>query len=330
MLPLDLCLWRQSITLASHFGGWKRRDASSQFPVSRGSMNLLLRRVLSRVASSFLLIVISTISVAAQSNTTEISSTPSSVSFANTYVGKASGNRVLTINNLTSSGQIIIETVGFDCAGYGIASGVAPFTLGQTQKITHYSIFFQPSAAQSYNCNFIITLNDGSYLDVPLSGTGLTANASATVSPSTLTFSNQTVGSTSGAQTVTITNTGTSSLSLQAITLSPPDFITNAITLPYTIDAGASLPVSVYYTPSQAISETGAIDFSYDKIPDNGSALNGNGVAAKSLVDFNLANVASGHAECGLSSHPGDQRGHRTLHVDVGGRFELAFGIDSF
>ena len=247
-------------------------------------MNLPLRRALSRVASSLLLIAVSTISVVAQSNTGEISSTPSSLSFANTYVGKAAGSRVLTINNLTTSGQIIIETVGFDCAGYGIASGIAPFTLGQTQKITHYSIFFQPTAAQSYNCNFIITLNDGSHLDVPLSGTGLTANANATVSPSTLTFSNQGVGSTSGAQTVTITNTGTSSLSLEAITLSPPDFTTNAITLPYTLAAGASLPVSVYYSPSQAVSETGAIDFSYDKIPDNGSALNGNAVAAKTLA----------------------------------------------
>ncbi len=249
-------------------------------------MNLPMRHLLSRAASSILLIAVSTTLAFAQSDpTTEISSTPSSLTFGSIYVGMAAGSKVLTINNLTSSGQIIIETVSFDCAGYGIASGIAPFTLGQTQKITHYSIYFEPTAAQSYNnCNFIITLNDGSYLDVPLSGTGLTANANATVSPSTLTFSNQTVGSTSAAQTVTITNTGTSSLSLEAITLSPPDFTTNSITFPYTISAGASLPVSVYYTPGHAVSETGAIDFSYDKIPDNGAALTGNGVAATSLA----------------------------------------------
>jgi hypothetical protein len=249
-------------------------------------MNLPMRHLLSRVASSILLMAVSTTLAFAQSDpTTEISSTPSSLTFGSIYVGMAAGSKVLTINNLTSSGQIIIETVSFDCAGYGIASGIAPFTLGQTQKITHYSIYFEPTAAQSYNnCNFIITLNDGSYLDVPLSGTGLTANANATVSPSTLTFSNQTVGSTSAAQTVTITNTGTSSLSLEAITLSPPDFTTNSIAFPYTISAGASLPVSVYYTPGHAVSETGAIDFSYDKIPDNGAALTGNGVAATSLA----------------------------------------------
>ena len=249
-------------------------------------MNLPMRHLLSRAASSILLIAVSTTLAFAQSDpTTEISSTPSSLTFGSIYVGMAAGSKVLTINNLTSSGQIIIETVSFDCAGYGIASGIAPFTLGQTQKITHYSIYFEPTAAQSYNnCNFIITLNDGSYLDVPLSGTGLTANANATVSPSTLTFSNQTVGSTSAAQTVTITNTGTSSLSLEAITLSPPDFTTNSIAFPYTISAGASLPVSVYYTPGHAVSETGAIDFSYDKIPDNGAALTGNGVAATSLA----------------------------------------------
>ena len=236
-------------------------------------------------ACSVLLLAASTIPAFAQNNTTEISSTPSSLSFQATYVGKAAGSKVLTINNLTTSGQIIIETVAFDCTGgYQIASGVAPFTLGQTQTITHYSINFQPSAAQSYNCNFILTLNDGSTLKVPLSGTGLTANASASINTSSLNFPNQGVGSTSAGQTVTITNTGTSSLTLDTITLSPLSFSTNAVTLPATINAGSSLPIQVYYTPSQAVSETGAIDFTYDKIPDDGATLTGNGVAPNALV----------------------------------------------
>ncbi len=247
-------------------------------------MEVPLRRILSRSTYCILLIAMSAVFAVAQ-QTTEISATPSSLTFANTYVGKASGSKVLTINNLTTSGQVVIETVAFDCTGaYGISSGIAPFTMGQTQKLTHYSIFFQPSAAQTYSCNFVITLTDGTYLDVPLTGTGETSNAAVSVSPSTLTFANQTVGTTSAAQTVTITNTGSSNLTLSAVTLSPPSFIASAVTLPATIAAGASLPVSVFYTPSQTASETGALDFTFNEVPDSGSSLSGNGVASTSLV----------------------------------------------
>jgi hypothetical protein len=229
-----------------------------------------------------LLLVAATLSSFAQ--TTDINSTPSSLSFANTYVGKASGSKVLTINNLTTSGQVIITNIGFTCPGFGISSGIAPFTLGQGQKITHYSIFFQPLAAQSYSCNFVINLMDGTSLNVPISGTGLTSTATASVSPTTLTFPNQTVGTTSAAQTVTITNTGSSGLTLNSVTLSPPSFTASTVTLPFTIAAGASLPVSVFYTPGQVSSEIGAIDFTYASIPDNGSSLSANGVAATALA----------------------------------------------
>ena len=248
-----------------------------------------MRRLLSHAASTILVILASTLTLFAQGNTTtEISSTPSSLSFSNTYVGKASGSKVLTINNLTTSGTIMIETVAFDCTGgYGISSGIAPFQLGQTQKITHYSIFFQPTAAQTYSCNFVITLNDGSFLDVPISGTGLNTSAVAQVSPSSLTFSNQHVGSTSAGQTVTITNTGTTNLTLNTITPSSPSFTTSTVILPATISAGSSLPMSVFYTPSQVTSETGALDFTFNEVPDTGSSLTGNGVAASKLAISN-------------------------------------------
>ena len=240
-----------------------------------------MRRILLLTALSTLLVAAVSSSLA---QTTDINSSPSSLSFPNTYVGKASGSKVLTINNLTTSGQVIITSIGFTCPGFGISSGVAPFTLGQGQKITHYSIFFQPLAAQSYNCTFVINIADGTSLNVPISGLGLTSTATASVSPSTLTFTNQTVGVTSTPQTVTITNTGTTALTLNSITLSPPSFTASQVTLPFTINAGANLPVSVFYTPGQVTSETGAIDFSYSSIPDNGSSLTGNAVSASSLT----------------------------------------------
>ena len=246
-------------------------------------MTMLTRRVLSHAACCICLIVSFTTLALAQ-NTTEISASPSSLSFTNTFVGKASGSKVITITNQTSNG-LVIESISFDCGlGYGIASGVAPFSMGQTQTLTHYSIFFQPLAGQSYPCNFVLTLNDGSSLAVPLTGTGVTSGAAAQVTPTSLSFPNQHPGSTSASQTVTIKNTGTSNLTLAAISLSPPDFTTSTVTLPASITPGSSKQISVFYTPSQAISETGAIDFTFNEVPDVGSSLSGNGVASSTLA----------------------------------------------
>lgn len=250
-----------------------------------------MRQVLSRLSC---IVVSLGLVIPAVAQTSDISSTPSSLNFGTVYVGKASGSKAITINNLTKSGQIVIENVSFTCAGYGLASGLAPFTLGQTQTITHYSIYFQPTASGADNCNFVLTLNDGTSLNVPLSGTGQTTSAVASVSTSAMTFANQAVGSTSSGQTVTITNKGSSTLTLNTITLSPSSFTSSAVTLPYTIAAGASLPVTVYYTPSHVVSETGAIDLTYNEVIDDGATLTGNGVAAQSLAISNNPTLPQG------------------------------------
>jgi hypothetical protein len=238
-----------------------------------------MQRTLSAAVLGFLLSLAAVLPAIGQ----EISSSPSSLSFSNTYVGKQTGSKVLTITNIKSSGSVIINTIGFSCPGYGISSGVAPTSLYKPGNITHYSIFFQPLAAEAYDCNFVITLSDSTVVNVPLTGTGLAPKSTISVSPTSLTFPNQVLGSTSAAQTFTISNTGNASINLNAITIEPPDFTTNAITFPYAIAKGASLTVNVYYSPSHITSEVGVIDLTYNEIPDNGVAITGNGVAASSL-----------------------------------------------
>src|SRR5581483_10412318 len=239
-------------------------------------------KLLTLQACALACILISTITVGT-ALAQDISSTPSSLKFANTYVGKASGSKVLTINKVTS-GKITINSVSFDCAGYGLASGLAPFTLGPSQTLTHYSVFFQPTAAGNYDCNFVLDLSDGTTFKVPLTASASTTTAASSVTPTSLSFPNQTVGKKSAAQTVTVKNTGNQSMKLNTITLSPPTFTTSAVTLPATISAGGSLSFSVFYQPSQVTSESGVLDLTYDSVPDSGSSLSGNGVASSALI----------------------------------------------
>jgi len=224
--------------------------------------------------------------LAATSVAQDVSSSPSSLSFGNTYVGLVSGSKTLTISNLLSS-DAIIAAVGFSCPEYGLASGVAPFTLtdGQPDPITHYSVFFQPDSAAAFNCNFVISMWDGTNVYVPLTGTGVTTTAVAATTPSSLSFPNQTVGTTSAAQNVVVTNSGGSTVNVTAITLSPASFTTGPITLPFTIAKdGGTLTIPVYYTPSQVTSEIGSLDVTFNSLPDQGTSLSGNSIAATSLV----------------------------------------------
>lgn len=260
-------------------------------------MKSISRSVSRVVLGCFLLTILSAAAAHAQSAncpsgwTGEICASPASWAFSPaTYLGKDSGNKTFTIyNNFTTSGSITIESVNFACTtgsptDWGIASGTVPFQMGSFQTLTHYSFFFQPSQAIADSCNFVLTMADGYVLDVPITATGKSSTAVASVSTPSLTFANQGVGTTSAPQTVTITNSGTGTLNLENINISPPTFTTSPVTLPYPLTAGASVTLSVYYTPGEITSETGVLDLDYDAVPDNGVTLNGNAVADTTLA----------------------------------------------
>ena len=139
-------------------------------------MKAQTRPALTLAALGILLILAATLPALAQ----DLSSSPSSLAFGNVYIGVPSGSKVLTITNLTGKG-LTIDSIGFDCPGYDIASGVAPFSFGLTQSITHYSIFLNPTAAQNYNCNFVINLSDSTVFKVPLTGTGIVSTGVSTL-----------------------------------------------------------------------------------------------------------------------------------------------------
>ncbi len=141
------------------------------------------RRVLSIAGVSILLSLTATVSTFAQ----DLSSSPTSLNFGNVYIGKPSGSKALTITNI-SGGGITIVSIGFDCDGYGISAGIAPFSFGATQSITHYSIFLNPTAAQVYSCNFLMNMSDSTVVKVPITGTGIVSTGLASVNVSSLTF----------------------------------------------------------------------------------------------------------------------------------------------
>ncbi len=122
---------------------------------------------------------------------------------------------------------------------------------------------------------------DGGALTAPLTGSGLQGIASA--SPSSLSFAAQQVGATSAVQTVTVTNTGTSALSITDIRVGQGvgEFAqSNNCT---SLAVGASCTLTVSFTPGAAGARAGQIQLTH----------NGSGVTLIDLAGSGLAQAAA-------------------------------------
>jgi hypothetical protein len=133
-----------------------------------------------------------------------------------------------------------------------------------------------------------LTVADDAFLSpqqVQLSGTGVTGPFAA-LSTSTLSFANQAVGTTSGAQSVALTNRGTSNLTL-AISVSGEYAQTN--TCPASLPSGQNCSVSVTFSPQGTGFRGGTLTFT-DNAADSPQsvALNGDGVTA--TLNLNVPN----------------------------------------
>lgn len=112
----------------------------------------------------------------------------------------------------------------------------------------------------------------------PITTPPVTPTPSAVVNPSTLTFGNQNVATTSAAQAVTLTNSGGAALAISSLVATGDFSQTN--TCGSSVAAGASCTISVTFTPTTAGSRSGGLS-----ITDNAStspqsvSLSGTGVA---------------------------------------------------
>src|SRR5208337_3294665 len=95
----------------------------------------------------------------------------------------------------------------------------------------------------------------GSPQTISLTGTGQAPSVS--LSPSSLAFGGQMVGTTSAPQSVTLANTGNGTLSITSISASGDFAETN--TCGSSVAAGASCTISVTFTPTATGTRTGAV-----------------------------------------------------------------------
>ncbi len=161
-----------------------------------------------------------------------------------------------TVTN-TGSSTAIISQVGISGAGFTISGITAPMTLTAGQS-ANFSVTFAPQSAASASGNVTITSNASNpTLTVPLSGAGVTPGMLGS-SPTSLSFGSVIVGS---RQTLsaTVTNTGSSSVTISQAGISGTGFTLSGMSTPMTLTAGQSATFSAAFTPASAGSGSGNV-----------------------------------------------------------------------
>ncbi|MER7243871.1 choice-of-anchor D domain-containing protein [Kribbella sp. NPDC000426] len=211
-------------------------------------------------------------------NGSQISISPTALSFGSVATGGSSSPQAVTVTNSGTAAAPVssVATSGdfsqTNNCGSSIAAGASC-----TVNVT-----FRPTAAGSRTGNLTVNAS-GITNTVPLSGTGVAPGPIVDANPGSLSFPDTSVGSSSSAQTVTVTNSGTAAATVSGLTATGDFSQTNNCS---TLAVGASCTVTVTFRPTASGSRTGSVTVTSNANNSPTSiSLTGNGIG----TDTNLA-----------------------------------------
>jgi hypothetical protein len=213
----------------------------------------------------------------------------------------ASIGRVVVKLPPSSAWQTRTQTLAVGCSTDGSAYSTVAGPAGST---------FNPASGNSATinvtpatCRYVrltVTGNSGwpaaQVAELEVYGQSGPAAPAISLSTASLTFGNQNVGTTSGAQSVTVTNTGTSTATIGSVTVSG-DFA-RTTTCGASLAAGASCTVSVTFTPAGTGTRTGVLSVSSNAAGSPHTvSLTGTGTTATSNLALGRATAQSSQAD---------------------------------
>ncbi len=207
---------------------------------------------------------------------------PTSIAYPSENVGLQSTCQPVVVTNTGTTSLTVSSFALTPFMVFQLQYGYAPKTLTPSETQT-FCIKFVPGAAQAYSGQLSVSIEGVSNPSiVTLTGTGVITTAAATVTPNTLTFAPQPLGTTTS-QTVTVKNTGKAAFHLSSVTDEPP-FSYSGYTTSVAIQPNTSFSFQVNFSPTQAVSYTNSVYLGMDIIPGLTVSLSGSGTAPSSLA----------------------------------------------
>jgi Beta-propeller repeat/Cep192 domain 4/HYDIN/CFA65/VesB-like, Ig-like domain len=217
-------------------------------------------------------------------NVPGISIVPQLVDFGNQTLNVRSSVKTVVVTN-EGTAPLNITLISFTETDSGGTNDFAETdncfgTLAASGGTCNINITFTPAAAAAKTGTFSITDNAaGSPQIIKVKGAGVTSATAVTVTPSSLSFGDVTVGNVSPAQTVTITNTGTQTLTFNSIGASG-DFSSTDTCTSNVLNVGQSCSVSVTFSPTSSGARGGSLSISDNAAGSPQSVvLSGTGIA---------------------------------------------------
>ncbi|MGI8771797.1 MAG: choice-of-anchor D domain-containing protein [Acidobacteriaceae bacterium] len=250
------------------------------------------------VGSTLLQLYLSGTATAAGSGSVTFS--PKSLSFPSTTVGSTSAAQTATLTN-GQTGPLTISSlaVAGDFAQTASTCPVSPATLAAGATCT-ISLNFQPQAEGTRSGT--LTVSDdasGSPQVLSLTGTGASSTGSVALSPASLTFPSTTVGSTSAAQTATLTNTQSTAVTVTNIAATGQFAQTN--NCPGSLPANGSCTISVTFAPTSTGTQTGSLSLNAGSSPLQVN-LSGTATSASGSVTLTPASLSFPATNVGSTS----------------------------
>ncbi|MGZ4814453.1 MAG: choice-of-anchor D domain-containing protein [Terriglobales bacterium] len=198
---------------------------------------------------------------------------PSSLTFATQKVGTTSAPQNLTLTNVGTL-TLTINSIGSTSSEFPETTNCS--TTLAVNASCNISVKFAPVGAGTRTGSIVIN-TDGGNLSVPLTGTG--TGPVATLDQTSLAFGNVNVGTNSATQTVKLTSTGDTALSISSIMTSGDYSQTN--NCPPSLAVNASCSIQVTFTPTAPGPRAGTLS-----VTDNAAnspqqvSLSGTGIGA--------------------------------------------------
>src|SRR4029077_1727874 len=244
-----------------------------------------------------------------QAHTQQIAASPTALGFGNVLLGR-SLTQTVSITN-TGSASLSVSKVSANGTGYAVSGLSCPFTLSPGQS-AQLNVTFTPPAVGTDSGSVLVDASTQTWrhhrrwgypsstttATVGLSGSGISGAGQISASPTTLSFGNLPPG-TSQTLNETLTNTGTTSVTISQASLSSTMFTASNLSLPSTLGAGNSVTFGVVFTPNVAGSITGKLSILSDASnPQLNIALSGSesapGQLTLSPANLNFGSVSTG------------------------------------
>ena len=224
---------------------------------------------------------------------------PLALNFGNQTIGVTSSALNAT---LTNSGPGALSITGASLSGtaagdYNISSNTCGTSLAFGASCV-VSVTMTPTASGTRSA--VLGFTDGAQNSPQaVTLTGVATTSSVSLTPSTMTFLTQLVGTNSTSQPATLTNTGTSAISITSIATSATYTQTN--NCPTSLPAAGSCTINVVFVPNKAGTLTGTLTVT-DSAPNSPQtvALTGTGT----VMNFSPASLNFGTLTKGTASQP--------------------------